>query len=66
MSVTDLVHTMSIAEDAEKWAAYIEATRDYERRSHVEEMRKAGFDVSGQAVIMTSFYETGKWKKGLC
>ena len=66
VAVTDLVHTMSIAENPEKWAAYIEATRDYERRSYVDEMRKAGFDVSGQAGIMTSFYETGKWEKGSC
>ena len=63
VAVTDLVHTMSIAEDPEKWAAYIETTRDYERRSHVSEMTKAGFDVKGQAMLMTDFYETGKWRE---
>ena len=63
VAVTDLVHTMSIAEDPEKWAVYIEATRDYERRSHVSEMTKAGFDVKGQAMLMTDFYETGKWRE---
>ena len=60
--VTDLVHTMSISEEPEKWAEYIEVTKDYERRSREMEMQKAGFDVDGQAQIMMRFYETGKWR----
>ena len=62
VAVTDLVHTMSISKEPEKWAEYIEATRDYERRSREMEMKKAGFDVDGQAQIMMRFYETGKWR----
>ncbi|MGN1181342.1 MAG: glycosyltransferase family 1 protein [Suilimivivens sp.] len=63
---TDLVHTMSIEEDAAKWADYIQKTLSYERRSRVDEMKAAGFDVNSQAGIMMEFYETGKWKKGSC
>ncbi len=63
VAVTGLVHTMSIKEEPSKWAEYIEATENYERVSHVDEMRQAGFDVSTQTGIMMDFYETGKWEK---
>ncbi|MGN0377053.1 MAG: glycosyltransferase family 1 protein [Suilimivivens sp.] len=63
VSVTDLVHTMSIEEEPKKWAEYIEKTKDYERKSPMEEMQKAGFDVSAQAELMMKFYESGKWEK---
>ena len=66
VAVTDLLDTMSIFEEPEKWAQHVEMTRDYERRSHVEEMQEAGFDVNSQAEIMTSFYETGKWIRRSC
>lgn len=66
--VTELVHTMSIEEEPKKWADYIRQTAEYERRSHVQEMRQAGFDVNTQAEVMMRFYETGKmwgigWKQ---
>ena len=61
--VTDLVKVMGIEEDPACWADYIEKTADYERCSRVEEMRRAGFDVSTQAEIMMHFYETGKWNR---
>ncbi len=60
--VTDLVHTMDISIDAAIWADYILNTADYERKSHVGEMQRAGFDVNGQAERMMEFYETGEWK----
>lgn len=63
VAVTDLVKIMSIQEKAAKWADYIRNTASYERRSHVEEMQKAGFDVKAQAEIMMEFYESGKWKR---
>lgn len=56
---TGLVQTMDIQAKAALWAEYIWNTADYERKSHVEEMQKAGFDVSGQAARMMRFYETG-------
>lgn len=62
VAVTDLLHTMSIEEEPEKWAKYIEETAVYERRDRIAEMQTAGFDVSSQAETMMSFYETGKWK----
>lgn len=62
VAATNLVQRMSIEDRPEKWAAYIRITGDYKRRSHVEEMQKAGFDVSAQAEIMMNFYETGEWK----
>lgn len=58
---TELVCSMSIEKDPEEWADYIISTRDYERRSHVEEMKAAGFDVSAQAERMMSFYEKGSF-----
>lgn len=61
--VTDLVKTMSIQDDPAKWADYIRNTASYERRSRVEEMQKAGFDVKAQAEIMMEFYESGKWTR---
>lgn len=56
---TDLVHTMDIQADAALWAEYIWNGLDYERKSHVEEMQRAGFDVREQAKQMMRFYETG-------
>ncbi|MBD5456690.1 MAG: glycosyltransferase family 1 protein [Lachnospiraceae bacterium] len=62
--VTDLVQTMSIQEDPGKWADHIRVSSDYERKSHVREIQKAGFDVSAQAEIMMKFYESGRlWKE---
>lgn len=61
VKVTDLVDTMDIKDEPAKWADHIRETAAYERRSYVEEMRKAGFDVDGQAGIMMNFYENGKW-----
>lgn len=61
--VTELVKAMSIEEDPDQWASYIENTADYSRRSYAQEMRQAGFDVEAQARIMTDFYETGVWKR---
>lgn len=54
---TELVKTMSIEEEPEKWAEYVIETADYDRRSHVKEMQQAGFDVSAQAEKMMDFYE---------
>lgn len=59
--VTDLVHTMSIEAEPAKWADYIRSTADYERKGHVPEMQKAGFDVNAQAEVMMKFYETGRF-----
>lgn len=61
VAVTELVHTMSIEADPAEWADYVERTADYDRFSHVEQMRDAGFDVRAQAEKMTAFYESGKW-----
>ena len=57
---TELVTTMSIQEKPELWADYIEAHAVYKRRSHVEEMVRQGFDVHGQAKLMTDFYTKEK------
>lgn len=62
VAATELVHRMSIEEDAGVWAAHIESTADYARRSYAKEMQEAGFDVGAQADKMTAFYETGEWK----
>lgn len=62
VAVTGLVHTMSISGEPSMWADYLKDTDVYERVSHVEEMKKAGFDVGAQAEKMTAFYETGEWK----
>lgn len=62
VAATELVHVMSIREDAEVWADYVESTADYERRSYAEEMKNAGFDVAAQAQRMMGFYETGEWR----
>ena len=58
VQVTELVKAMSIQEDPNVWAAYIEKTADYQRRSYLEEMKQAGFDVHEQAQKMMIFYET--------
>ncbi len=62
VAATELVHVMSIREDAAVWADYVESTADYDRRSYVEEMKSAGFDVAAQAQRMMRFYETGEWE----
>ncbi len=61
VAVTELVHTMDIRAGAALWADYIRETADYQRKSHVEEMQKAGFDVNGQAERMMAFYENGNF-----
>lgn len=63
VAVTDLVHVMSIEEEPDKWAEYIIRTMEYERQSYTQEMKKAGFDVKGQAGIMMKFYLSGKWSR---
>ena len=57
--ITDLVHAMSLEDVPESWADYIEKTKNYERRGHLEEVKRAGFDVEMQAGKMMEFYETG-------
>ena len=61
-AVTDLVSVMSIEKDPAEWAEAIEKTALYERRSHADEMGRAGFDVCAQAEKITAFYESGIWK----
>ena len=58
VTVTDLVYTMSIEENPDKWADYIAKTMKYDRRDRVQEMQKAGFDVCAQAERMEKFYTT--------
>ena len=62
VAVTELVHVMSIQEDARAWAAYIDSHAQYGRRSYASEMAKAGFDVQAQAQRMMKFYESGEWE----
>lgn len=62
VQVTELVKAKSIQENPDVWAAYIEQTADYQRRSYLQEMRQAGFDVCEQAEEMMIFYETGVWE----
>ena len=57
---TDLVTTRSISEDPALWADEIEQHLQYQRSSRVDEMKELGFDVHGQAVLMTDFYTKEK------
>ncbi len=64
VAVTDLVHTMSIEENPDRWADYIIETMEYERQDRVQEMQKAGFDVCAQAEKMAEFYTADMKQKG--
>lgn len=57
---TELVTTRSISEDPGLWADEIEQHLQYQRSSRVDEMKELGFDVHGQAVLMTDFYTKEK------
>lgn len=57
---TDLVTTRSISEDPGLWADEIEQHLQYQRSSRVDEMKELGFDVHGQAMLMTDFYTREK------
>lgn len=57
---TELVATRSIREDPGLWADEIEQHLQYQRSSRVDEMKELGFDVHGQAVLMTDFYTKEK------
>lgn len=57
---TELVTTRSIREDPGLWADEIEQHLQYQRSSRVDEMKELGFDVYGQAVLMTDFYTKEK------
>lgn len=58
---TELVTTRSIREDPGLWADEIEQHLQYQRSSRVDEMKELGFDVHGQAVLMTDFYTKEKF-----
>ena len=57
---TELVTTRSIREDPGLWADEIEQHLQDQRSSRVDEMKELGFDVHGQAVLMTDFYTKEK------
>lgn len=57
---TELVTTRSIREDPGLWADEIEQHLQYQRSSRMDEMKELGFDVHGQAVLMTDFYTKEK------
>lgn len=57
---TELVTTRSISEDPGLWADEIEQHLQYQRSSRVDEMKELGFDVHGQAMLMTDFYTREK------
>lgn len=57
VQVTDLVETRSIDQAPEEWAAYILQQYRYSRKSPIEQMQAAGFDVAAQAEKMMEFYE---------
>lgn len=57
---TELVTTRSISEDPGLWADEIEQHLQYQRSSRVDEMKELGFDVHGQAMLMTDFYTKEK------
>lgn len=57
---TELVTTRSIREDPGLWADEIEQHLQYQRSSRVDEMKELGFDVHGQAMLMTDFYTKEK------
>ena len=57
---TELVTARSIREDPGLWADEIEQHLQYQRSSRVDEMKELGFDVHGQAVLMTDFYTKEK------
>ena len=57
---TELVTTRSIREDPGLWADEIEQHLQFQRSSRVDEMKELGFDVHGQAVLMTDFYTREK------
>ncbi|MCL2051083.1 MAG: glycosyltransferase family 1 protein [Lachnospiraceae bacterium] len=59
VKITALVSAMNINEEAKKWADYVLANKDYERKSGSFKLAKAGFDATIQAEKMQSFYLTG-------
>jgi len=54
--VTDLMKQMSIDLPADEWAKEILAKIVYQRTSHVEQVREAGYDVEEQAERLSEFY----------
>lgn len=62
--LTGLVEAMSLTKSAEKWAENVlrrtEEAAGYARKDHLEEIRKAGFDVKQQAGCLALFYERGE------
>lgn len=54
--ITDLMEQKSIQLPAKEWADAIFARKSYCRKSRLEEVRKAGFDVREQAENLSRFY----------
>lgn len=48
VNITELVETYSLEQSAAEWAEYVLTNCEYERKSHLEEVRMAGFDILEQ------------------
>jgi len=57
VACTDLVSYESIEKEPRVWADVVIAGKEYERGSRIEELRKKGFDVSGQVSMYEEIYE---------
>lgn len=56
VSVTNLVSTLSLQDDATVWADYVIEHQDYARTRDVSLLKAAGFDVKAQVVQLMEFY----------
>lgn len=53
---TGLVSFLPLEDGAKKWADLIIANKNYERRSHVEELKEVGYDAETSAEKLQNFY----------
>jgi len=60
VACTDLVSYENIEKEPKVWAETVIKTRDYERDSRIDEMRKKGFDVFGQVAMFEKIYKVSE------
>lgn len=57
VQITELVRAESLQQPAAEWAQYVLENCEYERRSRLEDIKRAGFDIEAQVKRYEEIYE---------
>ncbi|MED9904827.1 MAG: glycosyltransferase family 1 protein [Lachnospiraceae bacterium] len=57
VQITELAHAESLQKSAAEWAEYVLGNCEYERKSRLEDVKQAGFDIEAQVKRYEEIYE---------